>query len=357
MVSSIVTGYGPSFDGYNLSNGFHPLWMILLLPIYYLTDNNTELALQLIFTLQVILGVFTYWFCWVYVSRVLSPYYGVLSLVILIVFASPILILFNGLESGLLLFWLFAILLIDYRYQLYNNASSANVIITGILFGLLFITRLDTAYIIIAFAILKLVDKKSLVSYAAHVYGLLLRYYPAIIIFSLISAPYFIWNYSVFGHLTPISGQIKSSFPYLHLNFNLHAGALPYTLTFLFANLWILVELLFFRSRQGTFLKRHSALVGVYWLGSLIHFIWSSLFMQCAVFQWHFTAYIPLLVLFSVHVIEVILAKYKIAGFKFSAAVIVPVLSILYTLIVYIDKGDHLSLRILANVNTHSGSW
>jgi len=282
VASNIIAGYGPSFDGYNLSNGFHPLWMLLLLPVYFLTGNNTELSLQIIFAFQVVLVVFAYWFCWMYVSRVLSNFYGVMSLVVLAVFASPILIAFNGLESALLLFWLFVILITDYKYQLFNKATTSNVVLGGALFGLLFMTRLDTAYIILVFALLKLTVKPGTGGFFTNLYVTLKQYYPAIVIFLLISAPYFIWNYTTFGHFTPISGQIKSSFPYPHFNFNLHAGALPYTLIFLLANIWILAEFLFFRSSTNTFLKRHSVFVKIYWLGSVIHFIWSSLFMQWA---------------------------------------------------------------------------
>ena len=31
---NIVNGFGSTFDGVNLANGYHPLWMLILLPIY-----------------------------------------------------------------------------------------------------------------------------------------------------------------------------------------------------------------------------------------------------------------------------------------------------------------------------------
>ncbi len=351
VASNIVAGHGSTFDSYNLSNGYHPLWMVLILPIYYLTGNSAELSLQLIFTLQVVLGVFSYWFCWMYVYRVMSRYYAVLSLFILAVFASPILIAFNGLESALLLFCLFGILLVDRNYDLFHEISAGKILLTGVLFGFLFMTRLDTAYIIIAFALLKVFGKDRDSGFIKNALALFVRYIPAIFILVLISTPYFLWNYSTFGHLTPISGQIKSSFPYPHLNFNLHAGALPYTLTFIFANLWILAEFLLFRGSNKTFFKTQSAFVKVYWLGVLIHYVWSSLFMQWAVFQWHFTAYIPLLVIFSLHLIKVVNARLNTVGYHTALAAIVCLLSIAYNSIVYIDKGVHLSYVY------HSALW
>ena len=38
--SNIANGLGPTFDGENLTNGYHPLWMGVNVLIYYLIPND-----------------------------------------------------------------------------------------------------------------------------------------------------------------------------------------------------------------------------------------------------------------------------------------------------------------------------
>src|SRR6185437_1388760 len=47
----IVAGDGSTFDGINFTNGYHPLWMTLLLPIFKFAGGNSELALRLVYAL------------------------------------------------------------------------------------------------------------------------------------------------------------------------------------------------------------------------------------------------------------------------------------------------------------------
>ena len=54
---NIIEGQGITFDGIARTNGFHPLWMILLLPIFTLARFDLILPLRLVVALQVFLGL------------------------------------------------------------------------------------------------------------------------------------------------------------------------------------------------------------------------------------------------------------------------------------------------------------
>ena len=54
---NIVEGHGVTFDGIARTNGFHPLWMIILLPIFTLARFDLILPLRLVIILQVMLGL------------------------------------------------------------------------------------------------------------------------------------------------------------------------------------------------------------------------------------------------------------------------------------------------------------
>lgn len=54
---NVVEGQGFTFDGIARTNGFHPLWMALLLPIFTLARYDLILPLRLVFALQLLLGL------------------------------------------------------------------------------------------------------------------------------------------------------------------------------------------------------------------------------------------------------------------------------------------------------------
>ncbi len=57
IARNVVSGLGVTFDGVTLTNGFHPLWMICLLPVYAVAGNNLELAMRLALTLAALFSI------------------------------------------------------------------------------------------------------------------------------------------------------------------------------------------------------------------------------------------------------------------------------------------------------------
>jgi len=55
IARNIVSGKGVTFDGLHETNGFHPLWLLLLLPIYALFSGDW-LPLRVILGLQALLA-------------------------------------------------------------------------------------------------------------------------------------------------------------------------------------------------------------------------------------------------------------------------------------------------------------
>ena len=57
IASNITQGHGATFDGINKTNGFHPLWQIMLIPVYWLIPSDRVLALRIVLFIQLL--VFT----------------------------------------------------------------------------------------------------------------------------------------------------------------------------------------------------------------------------------------------------------------------------------------------------------
>ena len=359
VAQNIVLGLGSTFDGTNLSNGYHPLWMLALLPIYALTIDSPEASLRLVLSLQVLLACGTLVLLWRYVSNMLSWRYALLSLIVFFFFASPVLLLFNGLESAMLIFWVVFLLYLDQKYDLLNETSALKVrLLLGFLLAVFMLIRLDSAFFIIALAIVKILFGRGMgVGILARLIYLVNLYWPTMAVFFVLISPYFIWNYLTFGHLSPISGTLKSTFPIPIVtlgNFGIHT--LPYMVPFLAVCLWVFVSLLKSRSflRSQVIVNWNDGagymMLFAIWFGCLIHVLWSKLFMGWGIYQWHFVSYIPVLVLGIVFLCYSIFLRYKILE-KYGEITLLVVSALLVglynTFLVY-EKGGHHSIRLEA---------
>lgn len=350
---NIAKGVGSTFDGINLTNGYHPQWMLLIIPIYYLIDNLDD-ALKGIVVIQYLLAVCSA--CFIYLLNKLK--YGknsaILSVIIFITLFSPVMLMFNGLESGLFIFWVaFSFYLIE-RYDLLSPQTTFNkTMLLGLLMAGMVTARLDSAFIVVALALLRSVffvrDKKRGFIY------LIKFYFPAYFVFFLLVAPYFIWNYFVFSHLTPISGAIKSTFPNIYNGNQLGISSLPFVVPFFFVFVCILFLFLFnMRNLSRVYAERWRSsgneMFGVALaIGCMVHLIWTALYMSFGVYQWHFVAYIPVIIYFSNYLLHRLsnLRVYKdLALMKNPILIAAAIMAVLFNGVVCVDKGIHHADRI-----------
>jgi hypothetical protein len=56
VAQNIAEGYGSTFDGINLTNGYHPLWMLICIPIFALARLDLVLPLRIVILVTVGLG-------------------------------------------------------------------------------------------------------------------------------------------------------------------------------------------------------------------------------------------------------------------------------------------------------------
>lgn len=360
VARNIAAGNGPTFDGHNLTNGFHPLWLLLILPIYLLSAENPDSSLRVVLGLQATLALLCNWLCWLYVTRTSrqgsAVHNGVISLLLLFCFASPVILMFNGLESAIVLCWIFFLLRVDQVYALLEpKPSIAKAMVLGLLLAGLTLARLDTIYFIIAIAVLKLWSYSPGVSLPQRIRELIASYWPCVATFLALILPYIAWNYTTFGHVSPISGALKSSFPMPNFEFHFDVTSLPYVFFFL-----VVIALIGFDCmRRNGYLRstvfpswrnsgRHMLLGGLL-LGCFFHLLWTQLFMSWGVYQWHFIAYVPVLVVCYTFISRVILEQpiFK----QWSSSMVIGALALVavsYTVLLVIEKGNHHHERLVA---------
>ncbi|MEX0786950.1 MAG: glycosyltransferase family 39 protein [Dehalococcoidia bacterium] len=195
----ISNGQGISFDGISPSNGYHPLWLFLLVPLYLLPGRSLplHLGLTLASVLDVIAGGLIGLAAWRLTG---NKVVGLFSLTFYILLPRNILASVDGVENALAAMLLSALLLVvvtawkepPERWLRWSIA-------TGVLAGLLVLARLESA----------LVAAAALVALAALRPRPLRWPAPAIVacVAAVVIAPWFIWSSIAVGTPVPVSAE------------------------------------------------------------------------------------------------------------------------------------------------------
>ena len=150
VAQNISEGHGSTFDGINRTNGYHPLWMLICVPIFALARFDLILPLRVLLLVMSGLSVATAILLYRLIGRVFAPAIGAITALFWVFSFDVLTIVYqHGLETGIAAF--FIVLLI---YKLYEfdkswrtHAVSKNQILTlGTLATLTMFSRLDLVF-------------------------------------------------------------------------------------------------------------------------------------------------------------------------------------------------------------------
>ena len=120
VAQNISEGHGSTFDGINATNGYHPLWMLICVPIFALARFDLILPLRILLLVMSGLSVATAILLYRLIGKVFVPAIGAIA-ALFWVFSFDVLgiVYQHGLETGIAAF--FIVLLI---YKLYEFEKS-----------------------------------------------------------------------------------------------------------------------------------------------------------------------------------------------------------------------------------------
>ncbi len=199
-----------TYDGVTITNGFHPLWLLSLLPLYA-TVHDPFLALRLVFVFVfLILSV-----CFLLLDRISKLLNfssgGIYAICFIVLLNLRSFTLFYGLlESHLAL--LSYLLYIVYALRVAEKKFSQPyyAFINGLLIGICFLARLDSFILAIAFGLTLL--WRATVTNKAWIVSLKTVTASAIGCLILV-VPYLSLNFYYFGHLNTVSAYMKARPP------------------------------------------------------------------------------------------------------------------------------------------------
>lgn len=191
----IVLGDGSTFDGGNPTNGYHPLWMVILLPIYALFSVGGTFDIAPIYVSLALLSVFnviTAVILFRLVARITSDIY-IQAAALLVWVANPFVFTesLNGLETSISL--LFLVSFFTMTLTALQRNETKYFVWAGVLAGLMMLSRLDLVMYLVAVLL-----------YCVFVYGIRASVRPVLsmgLAATVVVAPWFIWNLTHFHML------------------------------------------------------------------------------------------------------------------------------------------------------------
>jgi hypothetical protein len=213
VARNLAAGHGFTFDGINPTNGFHPLWLFLITPIFAFAQINLFLPLRLLIILSALLSVGSAILLYRIVKQFTSYWVAVFIGVLWIVLPRiHDLTLHAGVEAGvnaftLLLFWH---QLVSFRLSSIDR-DLKRIATLGLLGALTIFARLDNVFLVTFGGLwlwLRLWQSPKKPKRNPWIWRLQfgLIFFGSI---ALLMLAYLAWNYLSFGIATPISGEVK----------------------------------------------------------------------------------------------------------------------------------------------------
>lgn len=211
IARNIGQGKGSTFDGVHKTNGYHPLWLMVLVPIEWFSPGVVGFA-----RISYFIFMLLWLLAWVAMFKVFRLFSSWTSSLICFCFLvhSKLFLHMMMMEAALNI--LLLVLLFLWIHHASNPVNQGNCLLfawnlkTGILLGLVFLVRLDNliiiAMVMVAILLVSFQSFRSNNQWS--------RFWPAcvsVIIPVIVIITYFTLNIKVFGNPFPVSGLAKTS--------------------------------------------------------------------------------------------------------------------------------------------------
>lgn len=202
---NVVAGYGVTYDRQGYTNGFHPLWAALVLPLAMVAGEEHLLLLRMGFLA-----------CGVFVALGVLSLYGLSrrlhwssagAVVAVAVLSFPRMDLWLSLmESGPSMGILLLTLYLCHRHELLTTEGFGLNLLFGLLMALVFLVRLDQVFIVVMMFVGSLYMR---VRMGQSLRKLVRSILAGGLLTTLLVLPYLATNLYYFGNVVPVSGLKK----------------------------------------------------------------------------------------------------------------------------------------------------
>jgi hypothetical protein len=197
--SLMARGLIPSFDGVHPGNGFHPLWMFLLVPVFLLKSLDLYLPIHLSLLLAGLFYVFTAFNIYRILNLLgVNKVFSACAAATFVLFPHGFVRAVDGEVTPVNLLVLSFLLLGFIGLLGRQDSKPRQLVMLGIWSGLAYLARSDNIFLLALLLIFYLVQKSGNKNNLGELVWIIV---PALIV----ALPWFIYNFAVFGTLIPTS--------------------------------------------------------------------------------------------------------------------------------------------------------
>ncbi|MHA1252577.1 MAG: hypothetical protein ACTSRP_21505 [Candidatus Helarchaeota archaeon] len=208
IAKNFIEGKGIVFNIGIPTNGFHPLYLILLLPLYLISpDQNIPIYLSLI--LLSIFSIMTSVYIYKIIHKILnSNKIGIFAAGIWLFSPNIIFLSLIGIEAPIQIFFISILTFFLIKWKNIIKYNIKQSVIIGFLCSVIFLSRLDGVFFIIVFLSLiifrklKVIFKEKKISYF-YIKDILIT----VSLIIIICFPWILWSFLTTNSIFPVSGQ------------------------------------------------------------------------------------------------------------------------------------------------------
>ena len=216
IAQNIAAGHGSTFDGLHPTNGYHPLWMGLLIPLFRALPGRLEMLVHLVLALQAFLDVGTAACIYLLARTIFSlRRWAVLASALYLFNPNTVFYQINGMETALSTLLMVIVLYLYLRFDGPEFVTWTHRMLFAAACGLMLLARTDTIFLCGVLFLLCAVRE-----WIAH--RQLRKTFAMGVVVTLLVAPWLIWNYLRFHQIVQVSGLAR---PWV-LHQNVHGSVL-----------------------------------------------------------------------------------------------------------------------------------
>jgi hypothetical protein len=151
VAQNISEGHGSTFDGINRTNGYHPLWMLICIPIFALARFDLILPLRILLLVMSGLSLATAILLYRLIGRIFAPAIGAIAALFWVFSYDVLAIIYQqGLESGIAAFFIVLLVYKLYEFEVSwrkEGVSGKQIAMLAVIAVLTMFSRLDLVFL------------------------------------------------------------------------------------------------------------------------------------------------------------------------------------------------------------------
>jgi len=208
IAKNIAAGAGSTFDGLSQTNGYHPLWTALLVPVFKLAGDSLWLPVRISLTLCVLFDVLSGFLIYRLIGRAGLKIEALVASLFWFLIPFPLFLGLRGMEASLSTT---IILLVTYTMIVSATENGRRwikgAIIIGVLIGIAGLARTDNLISVgLTVALVSIWFFHREVRSVVRGFAWLTTSALTAVVLVI---PWFLWNYIEFGNMIQVSGQVK----------------------------------------------------------------------------------------------------------------------------------------------------